>query len=98
MLDKPIKIFSALKLSTPSISQNQARNTSSTMSSLKRKKIGEDLTSRIERKSSSGLESAASSSPDPEVSKEKASDDVESPKTFKDLVGTLDYLQFEYYL
>jgi hypothetical protein len=68
------------------------------MSSVKRRKIGGDVPGATRKKASSDLESANSNSPDPDVSNEtskvQAQTDVESPKTFKDLVCNFKYLSF----
>jgi len=68
------------------------------MSSVKRRKIGGDVPGATRKKASSDLESANSNSPDPdvstEISKVQAQKDVESPKTFKDLVCNFEYLSF----
>lgn len=64
------------------------------MSTVKRRKTGGEVPDAILGKTSSGLESAESSSPDPdfsdEASEEKAQEDVQSTKTFKDLVCAME--------
>jgi hypothetical protein len=69
------------------------------MASVKRRKIGGNVPGATRRKASSDLESANSNSPDSDVSNEtskvQAQKDVESPKTFKDLVCNFEYLNFD---
>jgi hypothetical protein len=69
------------------------------MSSVKRRKVGGDVPAGIQRKASSDLASAASTSPDPEMSNpasENKAEGPEAPKTFKGLVCNLEKFKFEY--
>ena len=71
----------------------------STMSSVKRRKVRGDASAAMQKKASLDLASAASSSPDPEVSNaalEDKAEAVEAPKTFKDLVCYLEKFKSEY--
>lgn len=68
------------------------------MSSVKRRKVGGDVSPTIHRETISGVSSAISSIPDPDVlsggAENKTAEDVEVAKTFKDLVYILIPLDY----
>lgn len=80
------------------IFQYRDENNISAMSSVKRRKVGGDVPADIQKKASSNLASTASSSLDPEESNSALEDKTggaEAPKTFKNLVCSLEKSKFE---